>query len=170
MKRNIVDVDKLKRNKGIWDLFTRKEEYNPLILDRHGKFRYFLSDNRDILKPRVSEFLMENRLNVEYPEDKQFAVCLTHDIDSVYPTKLDTMFSVAKFVAQYQIKRASKMLFSKINKRWNPYWNFKDIMALEEKYGAKSSFYFLMLNKDIGKINYDILCLKNKLGKSKNIF
>lgn len=164
MKKNIVDVDTLKQNKEIWDSFTRKEEYNPLILDRYGKFPYYLSSNRDILMPRVSKFLIENSLNVEYPEGKKFAVCLTHDIDEVYPSKLDIIFSAAKFSVQYQIKSASKMLFSKINKRWNPLWNFKDIMALEEKYGTKSSFYFLTIDKDNLDFNFKIEDLEHEIG------
>jgi peptidoglycan/xylan/chitin deacetylase (PgdA/CDA1 family) len=42
------------------------------------------------------------------------------------------------------------------NKKWNPWWNFKDIMALEEKYNAKSSFYFLALNKEDLDFNFKI--------------
>ena len=37
-----------------------------------------------IFEPKASEYLMNNGYQVEYPEAKPFAVCLTHDIDAVY--------------------------------------------------------------------------------------
>jgi peptidoglycan/xylan/chitin deacetylase (PgdA/CDA1 family) len=46
----------------------------------------------------------------------------------------------------------------------SPYWNFKEIMQLEEKYGAKSSFYFLAIDRDIRRFRYNIEDLENELG------
>ena len=54
-----------------------KEEYNPLLLDQYQRFPNYLSCNRDILKPKVLEILIENGFDFEYPEGKKFAVCLT---------------------------------------------------------------------------------------------
>jgi len=34
----------------------------------------------------VSEFLIENGFRARYPENKTFAVCLTHDVDTLYPS------------------------------------------------------------------------------------
>jgi len=66
-------IEALKHNKELWELFTRKEEYNPLILDQHQRFPYYLSKHRNILEPEVSKFLIEKGLNleVEYPEGKK---------------------------------------------------------------------------------------------------
>jgi len=159
-------IQKLKQNKELWDLFTRKEEYNPLILDQYDRFPYYLSKYRNIFEPEVSKFLIENlNLEVEYPEGKRFAVCLTHDIDVVYLSKLSIILGAAKsLLIQYQIKSAFKMLFNNINKKWNPWWNFEDIMALEEKYDAKSSFYFLILNKGDLDFNFEIGDLEHEIG------
>jgi len=73
--------ENLKQNEELWNLFTRKEEYNHLMLDRYERFPHYLSQYRNILEPEVSKFLIKNGLNVEYPDGKKFAVCLTHDID-----------------------------------------------------------------------------------------
>jgi len=70
-------IERIKENKELWDLFTRKEEYNPLLLDQYQRFPNYLSCNRDILKPKVLEILIENGFDFEYPEGKKFAVCLT---------------------------------------------------------------------------------------------
>lgn len=116
----------LKQNKELWDLFTRKEEYNLQILDQYGRFPYYLSRYRNVLEPDVSKFLIENGLNleIEYPENKKFAVCLTHDIDFVYLSKLSIMLGAAKSLAQCQIRSAFKLLFKNINKKWNPWLEF----------------------------------------------
>ena len=160
--RTLIEV--LKQNKELWDLFTRKEEYNPLFLDQYSRFPYYLSKRRNILEPEVSKFLIENGLKVEYSEGKKFAVWLTHDIDFVYLSKLSIIFNAAKSLKERQIRSAFKMLFNNINKKWNPWWNFKDIMALEEKYDAKSSFYFLTLSEESQDFNFRIEDLEYEIG------
>ena len=165
MKRDRIEI--LKQNKELWDLFTKKEEYNPLFLDQYQRFPYYLSKHRNIFEPEASKFLIENGLNleVEYPEGKNFAVCLTHDIDVVYPytSKLSVMFNAVKSLKECQIKNAFTIPFSNINKNWNPWWNLKEIMALEKKYGAKSTFYFLALNKEDLGFNFKIEDLEQEL-------
>ncbi|CAD6493231.1 MAG: hypothetical protein LAKADJCE_00472 [Candidatus Argoarchaeum ethanivorans] len=156
-------IEVLKQNKELWELFTRREEYTSPISDRFQRFPHYLSKHRNILEPEVSKFLIENGLNVEYPEDKKFAVCLTHDIDVVHLSKLSTMYGAAKSLMQYQTKSAFKMLFSDINKNWNHWWNFKDIMALEGKYGAKSSFYFLTLDEEDLDFNFKVEDLEQEI-------
>ena len=153
----------LKQDKELWDLFTREEEYSPLFLDKRQRFPYYVSKDRNVLTPRVSAFLIENGLEAEYLEGKRFAVCLTHDIDQVYFSKNEIGFSAATSLTRHQIKSALKMSFNMM-RRWKPLWNFKDIMALEEKYGAKSSFYFLALKDHDLDFNYRIEELKNELG------
>ena len=157
-------IEVLKQNKELWDLFTRREEYSPLLLDQYNRFPYYLSKHRNIFEPEVSKFLIENGLKVEYPEGKQFAVCLTHDIDGVYLPKVNVIYNATKSLIRHQIKSAFKMLFNNISKKWNPRWNFKDIMALEEEYDAKSSFYFLVLDKGDMDFNFKIEDLEHEIG------
>jgi hypothetical protein len=47
-------------------LFTRKKEYNLLILDWYDRFSYYSSKHRNVLEPEVSKFLIENGLDVKY--------------------------------------------------------------------------------------------------------
>ncbi|MCJ7634681.1 hypothetical protein MUP77_20110, partial [Candidatus Bathyarchaeota archaeon] len=152
----------LNQNRELWDLFTRNEEYSPMFLDNHQRFPYYMSRNRDVLEPRVSAFLIENGLKVEYPEGRRFAVCLTHDVDAVYFSKAEIGFSAATSLARHQAKNALKTCFNMV--RWKPLWNFNDIITLEEKYGAKSSFYFLALEDHDLDFNYRIQDLENELG------
>ena len=81
-------IEILKTKEELWDLFTKKEEYNSIFSDKYDRFPYYLSNHRDVFDPIVSRFLIENGLCPEYPDGKKFAVCLTHDIDVVYPERI----------------------------------------------------------------------------------
>lgn len=37
-------IEVLKQNEELWDLFTRREEYNPLFLDQYDRIPYYLSN------------------------------------------------------------------------------------------------------------------------------
>ena len=63
-------IEALKQNKELWDLFFRREEYNPLISDQYQRFPYYLSKHRNILEPEVSKFLIGNGLNLEVESTK----------------------------------------------------------------------------------------------------
>jgi len=151
--------EKLKQNKELWDLFTKKEEYNAPVLDKHQRFPYIASKYKNILEPKVSKFLIENGFKFEYPENKKFAVCLTHDIDDIYPSWKYRIFTSFKFGLKLKFKNTYDRFF----KKENPYWNFREIIELEKKYNAKSSFYFMTAEKDIHGFRYRINDLKDVL-------
>ena len=113
-------MDLIKQNKELWDLFTRKEEYNPILLDCYERFPHYICCNRTIFKPEVSKFLIDNGFKIEYPENRRFAVCLTHDIDGVQFSNISILTGAARSLYHFQIKDALKRPFYKIDKRWNP--------------------------------------------------
>ena len=130
-------MDLLRQDTEIWNLFTRKEEYERCSRDRYDRFPYYRSCHRDVSVPRASKVLIEGGYDWEYPDAQPFAVCLTHDIDRVYEPFLAKGFEIVKALKHgrlFQIARFAPQLRSK--KR--PWWNFEEIMALEESYGARS--------------------------------
>jgi len=70
----------------------------------------------------------------DLPGDKEFALCLTHDVDRPYKTYQSLYYGI-KDVDPYHFKT----FFSKIE----PYWQFENIMKLEDELGVRSTFYFL---------------------------
>ncbi len=160
-------VELLKSNEELWDLFTKKEEYAPLILDQYKRFPYCLSRHKNILKPLVSEFLIQNGLSPEYPDGKKFAVCLTHDIeDIVCLSTFELTYEIVLLLQKMQIGKSFRMLLNHVRRKKTPFLNFAQIMNLEKKYGAKSSFYFLALERSDRDFEYRIEKLKNEI---KNI-
>lgn len=155
-------IEALKSDIRLWDLFTKKEEYETQLLDKYHRYPYYLSNNRNVFTPEVSDFLVKNGLKIKYPNGSKFAVCLTHDIDNAYYSELPLGLTLKAF-KQLQIKESLRMLFSRGNKKLFPYPTFSKIMDLEEKYKAKSSFYFLALDKHNIDYSYKIEELDEEL-------
>ena len=160
-------LEQIKSRPELWDHFTRKEEYNPEFRDQYDRFPYYLSKTRDIFQPNVSEFLIDSGYKPEYPDGKRFAVCLTHDIDSVFRTIPEIGLNSAKSLYKRDLNGFSRSLKGIFNKR-NPLCNFEEIMDLEDKYGAKSSFYFLALQPGDQDYSYDIMDLKDDIRNIQN--
>jgi len=156
--------DVLRQNSLLWDLYTRKEEYHSHHLDQHDRFISAHGAYQDILDPAVSRYLIHNGFRPDYPEDKPFAVCLTHDVDEVYPPYRHIFLSSMTCLKKLDFTRLRRQVSWKLHeKEKSPYRNFREIMDLEKKYGACSSFYFLATHSDIRRFRYDIEDLEDEL-------
>lgn len=155
-------ITTLQKDKALWDLFTRKEEYSAQLRDQYDRFPYFASNNRHIFEPCVSRYLVEQGYHPEYPENKPFAVCLSHDIDILYKSRIMKTYEA---VGKVRNARTSVDYLTQMRSKKLPFWNFSDIMALEDTYDAKSSFYFLVLNPGDRDYNYDIESCESTIGE-----
>lgn len=99
-----------------------------------------------------------------YPDGKSYAICLTHDIDDIYPTWIHSITSVAYSLGRLDLQNMAEYLFWKYRgKDSSPFLNLQDIMELEAKYGAKSSFYFLTCGSDHKRFRYDIADIEDRI-------
>lgn len=153
-------TEALRKDKQIWDLFTKKEEYDPPIVDKFGRFPYYLSSQQDVLEPKVSAYLIEQGRTYDFPDDRSFAIHLSHDIDILHLPNISIAFDVASALKHGQLRKALKASLRR-NKQWNPFWNFQDIVDLESDYGAKSTFYFHATNSpyDLASLGDDLQLL-----------
>ena len=157
----MYSIDVLKENSNIWDLFTRKEEYNPVIVDKYKRFPYYASIDRDIFEPRVSQFLTERGLDIEYPNKAKFAVCLSHDVDTIYQEGWRKGVETFKSIKSLDLSQSLQHLLQ-FRARKMPFCNFREIVELEERFGASSTFYFLALNTQDADFNYDVADLTHE--------
>lgn len=74
-----------------------------------------------------------------WPDNKRFAVCLTHDVDRIKKT-----YQYITKSKNGNIRRI-RQLFT----FGNPYWGFPKIMDLEDKFDVRSTFFFLQESKKI---------------------
>ncbi len=156
----------LKQNPEIWNLFTRKEEYSPEKLDEHDRFFSDDSDLKRALEPAVSRYLVEHGLEVEFPENKIFAVCLTHDVDDIYPPLSHSLLSSVHCLKNLNFEGSvSQLLWKLRGKEHSPYLNLSEIMDLEASYGAKSSFYFIAAEADPIRFRYNLEDIGHSIGE-----
>jgi peptidoglycan/xylan/chitin deacetylase (PgdA/CDA1 family) len=155
----------LRQNEDLWNLYARKEEYPPVRLDDHGRFAYSSNSYPDISNPLLSQYLINKGFKTEYPENRKFAICLTHDVDEIYPPPSHTLLSSLYYLKDLDFTGLKNQLFwRRQGQQLSPYWNFKEIMALEEEFDAKSTFYFLAADRDIRRFRYDVEVLGDELG------
>ena len=74
------------------------------------------------------------RARCSLPGDSSFALCLTHDVDRPYKG-LRSLYYATRERPAYHLRTALS--------RDNPYWQFEEIMALEDELDVRSAFYFL---------------------------
>jgi len=65
----------------------------------------------------------------------EFALCLTHDVDRPYKTVAHSLYHAVRD------RRLSHLL--DVVRSDRPYWQFDDLMAVEEDLGVRSALYFL---------------------------
>lgn len=155
--------DILRQDPEIWDLFTRKEEYTHPLRDCLDRFPYYASKNRDIFEPRASHYLIDHGYSVDYPDGAPFVVCLTHDIDSIYQSRSSKAIRALRSLRKGHLTIALNEV-SQIRSRKIPLCNFTQIMDLEEKYGATSTFFFMAENPGESDYAYDIEDVAPEIG------
>lgn len=77
----------MKQDGELLDLYIKKEECDPILLDKYGRFSNYLSSKINIFEPEISNFRIKNELNSEYPEGRKFAA---YPIDFVCSGVLNT--------------------------------------------------------------------------------
>lgn len=147
-------LNRLRQSELLWDIYTRSEEYESEFRDSYGRFPACMSNNANIFKPLVSEFLFDSGLKAVYPGNKTFAVNLTHDIDIVNYSGLKIPYEAAMALSRGKIGRTGRVLLNKFSRTLNPIWNFDRILKLERQFEARSSFYFLALEKGETDFNF----------------
>jgi hypothetical protein len=111
-------IKKMKQDGELLDLFIKKEECDPILLDKYGRFFYYLSSKINIFEPEVSNFLIKNELNSEYPEGRNLLHALP--IDFVYSGVLNAAARTVKALKGDKFAKALGLPFSRINKTWSP--------------------------------------------------
>jgi peptidoglycan/xylan/chitin deacetylase (PgdA/CDA1 family) len=155
--------DILRQDSKIWDLFTRNEEYNNPRLDQYNRFPSYASKNCDNFEPKASKYLADQGWSVEYPHIAPFAICLTHDIDRVYQSIPIKGLDAFRLLMESNPNEAIRSIGSMRSKKL-PLCNFSAIMDLEEKYGAKSTFFFMAENPDEQDYTYNIEDFEHETG------
>jgi hypothetical protein len=144
-----------------------------IFLDKFGRETSCISENK--LKPTFSQKLIEKGFSPEYPNNKKFAICISHDIDHLYhfPNQnknyiggLRNVFELLKHEFKSKVNndnyinlRARKKAFS-----------IENLINIHEQYDIRSTYYFLSLLPHEQDFNYHPSEIKDifELLNSKN--
>lgn len=171
-------------------MLTRYEEVvnnDPAILDEHGRFpataslaykenflhRPVLNEYFELLWKCIKE-LVPHLEKKSLWGDKDFALCLTHDIDSVQQYKLNTEIRAfgRLVLKQHSLKQAAARLIDYIlvalQKKNDPFDTFDTILKLEQRYDATSTFFFMTEPDVSGGYYLDDPKVKKALNKVLN--
>jgi peptidoglycan/xylan/chitin deacetylase (PgdA/CDA1 family) len=137
------------------NIFTREDEYDSEITDIHQR-NLSLYSPFPCEFPLLSEYLLKNnKICITYPENKKFAVCLTHDIDELYIRKKYIWKQIIKDSAQIKFKQLPLNFSILANKKLNPFYNIDNILEIENQLHVNSTFFFLALTKGEQDYNYN---------------
>lgn len=135
------------------------QEYGEAKTDKYGRYPYAESLQKrenslqlNIVQQLIDEFLSAHpKLNKLQTTRRRSAFFLTHDIDTVYGSKNQNGDYALK---THQYHKIPKLILN--HYIGTPDWiNMDKIMAIEEKYGFKSTFYWLV-HKDKDNADYQI--------------
>ncbi len=148
-----MDLDLKKLLKGRYEAERLPKDFSPerIVPD----FAFNVLNPRGLLyRPVVDEDYRQNGgQKPQWPEDKPFAVCLTHDVDDV------SYFSFRQFLrpfttpfsglqnTQDKLKRLFNLGFNILRACKNQFSNdplhcYERWLKIEEEFGAKSTFFF----------------------------
>jgi hypothetical protein len=79
-----------------------------------------------------------------WPEGKSFALCLTHDVDEIKKT-YQWISRPLRYLMNGDIQSFMNQIYSMMRKTRGiePYYTYDDIIAIEDVFGAKSTYYIL---------------------------
>ena len=141
-------IDKIQQNLSFWDVYTRKEEYSQKSGFVFGRYSEGDFSEKNIQVPWISQMLVEDGFRPGYPDGKKWAICLTHDIDDICPPRSHIISAVFNCLKQGTVE-GLKDYTMWTRGETSPYRNIRQIIELEEKYDAKSTFFFLATERDI---------------------
>jgi len=146
--------------KEIWDRFVIKDELLGKT-DNFDRNCYSHSNRSNILTPEVSQYLLKKGFLPKYPNRSKFALCVSHDVDVLnnrlnYST-LKTAFKEKKNIIY--LKQSLK------GNRGNRKFDIDQVLGIGNKYGIRSSFYFLSLLRGELDFNYELKEMKSNFEK-----
>lgn len=140
------------------DIFSAKQEYSTKFVDKYNRLLSYSIDRDDFSEPVVSEELIKNGFSPTYPDGKKFAVVLSHDIDLLYWNRKKKQ--VIKNIAKSLYSNDKNLMINSCKSIFKdtiyPEYQIENIIEIEEKYKAKSTFFFLAVDKNNSAYNYDI--------------
>lgn len=149
----------------LFDLYTNAQEYNDALPDQFGRARFYNSANRNIFDPEISRQVHSSGFRPHYPGSKQFAVCVSHDIDHLFLHQRPArkLVNAGKEFARGRFSEGINQLGSLGKEKVYREYDLKKLTEINDRHGVRSSYYFLSLGKGEQDFNYDPSMIADQL-------
>ena len=130
-------------NSQLIDLYTLKPDNNPVFKDIHNRPKFF--NNRlhsNLFEPVISNKLLNQGWEPTYPDAKDFAICLSHDIDKIYRFQCKTKIDLFIHLLNLEKKVGFKPRFTK---QRIPSIDPQILLEINKEYGINTTFFLLCL-------------------------
>lgn len=159
-------MQKLSENKELWDLYCLQHELDSTKRDPYERHlaEYF---DIDFTKPKAAQFIYDQGFRASYPNGAKFAACMTHDIDVLEVPKKILFINLIKHFLKGRTAQFLSTFENLLNTRSNDFFQFDDLMAIENKYDCKATYYFKsmgIIDQDFNYLIDSIADIINKLG------
>lgn len=134
-----------------FSLISEESKFN----DIYGRLRTY-SVNKDFHNPTLSNKLFENGFRPVYPDDKQFCVLISHDVDFVFE-KLsikDLVMQELKNLITLRLRSFVQILNQNFFRKEVRDWSLKKFIVQEKQLSINSTYFFLNLSKKNQDFNY----------------
>ncbi len=155
-------LDELHNEASLWTLFTKEGEYLPKTTDRYERVPYAAGGPINILNPAVSRYMVRHGFHPEYPDGKKFALFLSHDVDDIAGSSRQTLRSLLPYPLHRDPFGFLRFL-SLHERKEKLYMNFQQIIDLERRYDASSTFFFLSTPEDVFGTKYRLEGIADEL-------
>jgi hypothetical protein len=122
----------------------------------YGRNRLFAAVHHDVMIPHVSKFLNAHGFRPHYPENKKFAVCISHDIDYLYHGYTIRLTNLAEGLRQRNISTIGKSFSYLIRRKIHGELQLQNLLNIHRDFGIRSSYYFLSLMRGEEDFNYEV--------------
>ncbi|MBS1596776.1 MAG: polysaccharide deacetylase family protein [Bacteroidetes bacterium] len=149
----------------LFEIYSNANEYYNSLPDEFGRARIYSSKNPDIFSPILSKKFFDNGFIPHYPDNKDFAVCVSHDVDHLYLNQSFNrkLLGAARNMWQGKYELGNYYIRALIKPRVFNEYDLKKLIAIDNSYGIKSSYYFLTLEERERDFNYNIKTICNQI-------
>ncbi len=141
-----------------FSLYTNSTEYQNDFPDMFGRSRFYNAGNDQILSPVISKEIYSRGFRPVYPDGKKFAVCISHDIDHLFlnQTTRRKFLNGTRGMLKGQLLSGLGFYKSMIKEKIFKDYDLRNLLNINNRYGIKSTYYFLSLQKGEEDFNYQL--------------
>jgi hypothetical protein len=141
-----------------FEIYSNAAEYANSLPDEFGRSRIYNTKNPDVFSPILSKKIFDGGFQPHYPENKNFAVCISHDIDHLYLNQRvgRKLVNATKGIIRGKYELSNYYVKSLVRPQIYDQYNLDKLIALDGSYGIRSSYFFLALDQHEQDHNYRI--------------